>query len=186
MERLFGGLKLFIQPIYKDNRGYFTESFNKKRFIEENGKDVVFVQDNESCSKKFVVRGLHYQKGKYAQAKLVRVIKGVVIDFVLDIRKDAKTYGEMAFVLLIPGYQFFIPRGFAHGFISLEDDTIFSYKCDNFWNKEAESGYNILDDKLDIINKLNKYISSTSIYSTFKKEDLIFSDKDLTYPNFSK
>lgn len=182
---LFEGCKLITQNIYRDNRGYFTETYNQKRYEKDLG-NIVFVQDNESCSSKFVMRGLHFQKGEHAQAKLVRVIKGQVIDFVLDIRHESKTYGKMLFVPLTQGVQFFIPRGMAHGFIALDDQTIFAYKCDNFWNKEAEGGYNILDQKLNIVNKLLPWIREVTIYKNLNEKDLIFSDKDLKYPNFFK
>ena len=134
---LFGGLQLIEQKIFKDDRGYFTESFNKDRY-NSILYDVNFVQDNESCSKKFVIRGLHYQKDEHAQGKLVRVIKGAVIDFVIDYRRFCPHYGKMLFVYLTPGTQFYVPAGFAHGFISLEDDTIFQYKCDNYYSKNHE------------------------------------------------
>ena len=151
---LFGGLQLIEQKIFKDDRGYFTESFNKDRY-NSILYDVNFVQDNESCSKKFVIRGLHYQKDEHAQGKLVRVIKGAVIDFVIDYRQFSPHYGKMLFVYLTPGTQFYVPVGFAHGFISLEDDTIFAYKCTRTYNKESEAGFNILDEKLGIIDKLS-------------------------------
>jgi dTDP-4-dehydrorhamnose 3,5-epimerase len=182
---LFGGLKLIEQKIFKDERGYFTETYNKERYNKDL-YDVNFVQDNESCSKKFVIRGLHYQNPPETQGKLVRVIKGSVIDFVLDYRRYCPHYGKMLFVYLTPGMQFFVPRGFAHGFISLEDDTIFAYKCDNFYCKEAEAGYNILDEKLGIIEKLSKFLDETNICKDFSKEKLIFSEKDLMHPNFSE
>ena len=182
---LFGGLKLIDQKIFKDERGYFTETYNKDRY-NSILDDVNFVQDNESCSKKFVIRGLHYQKGEYAQGKLVRVIKGAVIDFVLDYRKSSPHYGKMLFVYLTPGVQFYVPVGFAHGFISLEDDTIFAYKCTRTYNRESEAGFNILDEKLGIIDKLSNFFNETKYYDDFSKDKLIFSEKDLIHPNFSE
>ena len=182
---LFGGLKLIDQKIFKDERGYFTETYNKDRY-NSILDDVNFVQDNESCSKKFVIRGLHYQKGEYAQGKLVRVIKGAVIDFVLDYRKSSPHYGKMLFVYLTPGVQFYVPVGFAHGFISLEDDTIFAYKCTCTYNRESEAGFNILDEKLGIIDKLSNFFNETKYCDDFSKDKLIFSEKDLIHPNFSE
>lgn len=183
---LFGGLKLIKQEIYGDERGYFTETFNQHKFLKDVSHSPIFVQDNESCSKKFVIRGLHYQRDEFAQAKLVRVVKGSVIDFVLDIRKDSETHGKMLYVYLTPGLQFYVPRGFAHGFISLEDNTIFAYKCDNFYNKEAEAGYNILDKNLEIIDNLSKFLNETKYCDDFSKDKLIFSEKDVKHPNFSE
>lgn len=183
---LFGGLKLFSQKIFQDERGYFTETYNQNTFLKEVVNMPLFVQDNESCSKKFVIRGLHYQRDEFAQAKLVRVVMGSVIDFVLDIRPYSKTYGKMLYVFLTPGLQFYVPRGFAHGFIALEDNTIFAYKCDNFYCKDAEAGYNILDEKLGIIDKLFNFLNATKHCNEFSKDKLIFSEKDLKHPNFSE
>lgn len=188
--KLFDGCKLIEQNVFRDIRGYFTETYNKSRYKDILG-DIEFVQDNESLSNKFVIRGLHFQKGEFAQAKLVRVVKGSIIDFILDIRKDSSTFGKMLYVYLTPGFEFFIPRGIAHGFIALEDKTIFSYKCDNYYNKNAEGGYNILDEKLGIIDHLKNTVpfeykgNKIALELLFKKADLIFSDKDLKYPNFS-
>lgn len=131
-----------IEPkVFKDERGYFFESFNEKEFREKIGF-VEFVQDNESCSSYGVLRGMHFQKPPYAQAKLVRVINGAVLDVVMDLRKDSKTFGKVWSVYLSGENkrQFFVPRGFAHGFVSLKDNTIFQYKCDNFYKKEMEGG----------------------------------------------
>ena len=163
-----------IEPqIFKDKRGYFLESFNQKAFNEALGLDIKFVQDNESQSSKGVLRGLHYQLGKYAQAKLVRVIKGRVLDVCLDLRKESKTFGKHFSVELSEHNktQLFVPRGFAHGFIVLENETIFSYKCDNFYNKEAETGIIYNDKDLNIDWGL-------------ADEELIISKKDLILPNF--
>ena len=130
---------LVITPeVFGDDRGYFFESYNKKKL--ENLLDVEFVQDNESQSQKNVLRGLHFQKVPFAQGKLVRVIKGSVLDVVVDLRKDSKTYGKHYKRILSDKNkeQLYIPKGFAHGFLVLEDETIFSYKCTNFYNKESE------------------------------------------------
>lgn len=154
-----------LEPkIFKDSRGYFFESFNKETFNKLIGEDINFIQDNESYSSKGVLRGLHYQTGKYAQAKLVRVIKGKVLDIAVDIRKDSPTFGEHVSLELSEDnkLQLFIPRGFAHGFIVLSDNAIFSYKCDNFYNKESEGGiiYNDKDLNIDWVLSESEYIVS--------------------------
>ena len=143
-----------IEPtVFGDSRGYFFESFNQQVFTQKTGLDVRFVQDNQSFSNRGVLRGLHIQRGEFAQAKLVRVIKGREVDVALDLRKDSETYGEyFALELSEKNHlQLFIPRGFAHGFSVLENETIFSYKCDNFYHKESEDGimYNDPDLKID-------------------------------------
>jgi dTDP-4-dehydrorhamnose 3,5-epimerase len=131
---------VIIQPdVYPDDRGYFYESYQKKKF-EEFGIKVDFVQDNESMSSKGVLRGLHFQNRPYAQGKLVKVTKGSVLDVAVDLRKDSETYGKWYKVFLssINKTMFWIPEGFAHGFITMEDNTIFQYKCTNYYNKESE------------------------------------------------
>ena len=142
----------------------FLRVFNKATFKSKTGLNINFVQDNQSVSDKGVLRGLHYQKGKYAQAKLVRVIKGQVLDVIVDIRPNSKTYGEYVSVKLSGknNKQLYIARGFAHGFLTLENNTIFSYKCDNFYNKDSESGIYFNDPKLNINwgYSLNKIILS--------------------------
>ena len=133
---------LIIQPnVFKDTRGYFFESYNKDLF-HQHGINTVFVQDNESLSQKGVLRGLHFQNPPFAQAKLVRVIQGAVMDVAVDIRKDSATYGQHFSVQLSAENKtmFYIPEGFAHGFLVLEDHTIFSYKCSRTYNKASESG----------------------------------------------
>lgn len=135
---------LIIEPkVFGDNRGYFFESFSQRDFEAHVGP-VNFVQDNESLSaKKGVLRGLHFQKGDKAQAKLLRVVQGSVLDVAVDIRPGSPTFGKYVSVVLSGGNkrQFFIPRGFAHGFLVLEDNTIFQYKCDNFYAPETEGSY---------------------------------------------
>ena len=135
---------LIIEPkVFGDNRGYFFESFSLRDF-EANVGPVNFVQDNESLSaKKGVLRGLHFQKGDKAQAKLLRVVQGSVLDVAVDIRPNSPTFGKYVSVVLSGENkrQFFIPRGFAHGFLVLEDNTIFQYKCDNFYAPETEGSY---------------------------------------------
>ena len=147
----FPGLTVFEPKVFYDDRGYFLESFNDATF-KEAGIDVYFVQDNESKSQYGVVRGLHFQQNPHAQAKLVRVIIGEVLDIVVDIRHGSPTYGKKYEVLLTGENkkQLFIPRGFAHGFSVLKDDTIFSYKCDNLYNKASEGGVLFTDPTLEI------------------------------------
>ncbi|MFL9845205.1 dTDP-4-dehydrorhamnose 3,5-epimerase [Flavobacterium rhizosphaerae] len=142
-----------IEPkVIPDERGYFMESFNEKAFADATGLQVHFVQDNQSFSSKGVLRGLHYQTGEYAQAKLVRVITGSVLDVVVDIRPESSTYGQYIAVTLTAENkkQLFIPRGFAHGFLVLEDETTFFYKCDNFYNKASEGGIHFNDPEIGI------------------------------------
>ncbi len=163
-----------LEPkVFKDERGYFFESYNQKRFNQLVGQEVDFVQDNQSFSTKGVTRALHYQLGEHAQAKLVRVLQGKVLDVAVDIRKDSPTFGEHVAVELSEENkrQLFIPRGCAHGFIVLSDTASFFYKCDNFYNKEAEGGIIYNDQELDIDWRL-------------KDEDIIVSEKDAVLPNF--
>ena len=142
------GVLLIHPEVYNDERGYFFESFNLKEFREKTGlSDIEFVQDNESFSDPYVLRGLHFQKGEYAQAKLVRVVEGCVIDVVVDMREDSPTYGEYETFKLNGKFktQVFIPRGCAHGFLVIDEDgrgdcAVFQYKCDNYYNKDAEGG----------------------------------------------
>jgi dTDP-4-dehydrorhamnose 3,5-epimerase len=163
-----------IEPkIFKDKRGYFVESYNQKTFSQLTGQNISFVQDNESLSSKGVLRGLHFQRGEHAQAKLVRVIKGTVLDVAVDIRKESSTFGQHVVVELSGDNkkQFFIPRGFAHGFVVLSDTALFAYKCDNFYNKDSEGGILYNDDTLNIDWGL-------------PKSELIISDKDIVLPKF--
>jgi dTDP-4-dehydrorhamnose 3,5-epimerase len=162
-----------IEPkIILDERGYFMESFNEKTFQEKVQQDVHFVQDNQSYSTKGVVRGLHYQTGNHAQAKLVRVLSGEVLDVAVDIRPDSPTYGQHVSIVLSGENQkqFFVPRGFAHGFLVLSEAATFFYKCDNYYNKESEGGiiYNDVALKIDWQ------------YST---KNLIISEKDILLPS---
>ena len=142
-----------IEPvIFEDARGYFFESFNKHKFEKLTGQHGEFVQDNQSASVYGVIRGLHFQKGEYAQAKLVRVLEGRVLDVAVDIRESSETYGQWISVELTAenNLQLYVPRGFAHGFSVLSDSAIFAYKCDNNYNKEAESGIRYDDPSLNI------------------------------------
>ena len=145
------GLFIIKPRLFTDSRGYFFESYNRNQFEEKIGI-VDFVQDNQSSSDKHVLRGLHYQKPPFAQAKLVRVIKGSVIDIAVDIRKGSKTYGEYVKVELSAenNLQFWIPEGFAHGFISLEDNTILQYKCSNFYSANHDAAIRWNDSDLNI------------------------------------
>lgn len=144
-------VKILIPKIFRDARGYFVETYNADRYRNA-GITANFVQDNESFSMKGVVRGLHWQASPSTQAKLVRVIRGAVWDVAVDIRKGSPTYGKHVSAVLSPenGYQFFIPRGFAHGFIVLEDNTLFSYKCDNLYSPVSERGMRFDDPALGI------------------------------------
>jgi len=146
------GLLLITPRVFEDDRGYFFESFNQESFEKAVGEAVVFCQDNESYSHKNVLRGLHFQKSPFAQGKLVRVSRGAVLDVAVDIRKESATYGQSQKVLLTAEnkQQFWIPAGFAHGFIALEDDTVFNYKCTNYYHKESEGGLNWNDPILNI------------------------------------
>ena len=146
------GVFLIKPQIFKDKRGYFFESFNSKEFRKAIGLDVQFIQDNQSLSSKNVLRGLHFQHPPFAQAKLVSVIKGEVLDVVVDIRKDSETYGKhiAAYLNEENHHQLYIPEGMAHGFLTLRDNTIFTYKCSNYYNKEAEGSILWNDELLNI------------------------------------
>lgn len=143
---------VIIEPrVLKDARGYFFESFSQREF-EENVRKINFVQDNESMSSYGVMRGLHFQRPPFAQSKLVRCVKGAVLDVAVDIRKGSSTYGQHVAVKLTEDNhrQFFIPRGFAHGFAVLSDVAVFQYKCDNYYAPQADGGISILDSELGI------------------------------------
>ena len=148
---------VIIEPrIFEDARGYFFESFSQREFDEKVapilGHTVAFVQDNESKSSYGVMRGLHFQRPPFTQSKLVRCVKGAVLDVAVDIRKGSPTYGQHVAVELTEENhrQFFIPKGFAHGFSVLSETAVFQYKCDEFYHPEADGGINILDEKLGI------------------------------------
>jgi len=146
----FDGLLVIKPKIYNDERGYFMESYKQSIFEENTG--VTFVQDNESLSQKNVIRGLHFQVPPFAQAKLIRVIKGSILDVVVDLRKDSKTFGKHYKHKLTSEnkHQLFIPEGFAHGFLSLEDDTVILYKCSAYYHKESEDALLWNDKTLNI------------------------------------
>ena len=164
------GLYIIEPKIFEDDRGYFYESYNRDQLLKY-GIDIDFVQDNQSLSHKNVLRGLHYQNEPYGQDKLVRVIKGSVIDVAVDIRVGSPTYGKWVKVFLSEKNKlsFLIPKGFAHGFITLEDNTIFSYKCSNVYNKQSEGGIIWNDPTIDIDWGVDI-------------EDIIISDKDSILP----
>jgi dTDP-4-dehydrorhamnose 3,5-epimerase len=161
-----------IEPkIIQDSRGYFMESYNENSFQNGIGKRVTFVQDNQSFSSKGVLRGFHYQTGEHAQAKLVRVLQGEVLDVAVDIRPNSSTYGQYVSVLLSGENQtqFFIPRGFAHAFLVLSETATFFYKCDNFYNKESEGGIIYNDPILNVDWQ-------------FPIADMLISEKDQNLP----
>ena len=161
-----------IEPkVIKDERGYFMESYNEDTFQKGLGQSIHFVQDNQSFSTKGVLRGLHYQTGIHTQAKLVRVLQGEVLDIAVDIRPNSATYGQHISILLSGENQkqFFVPRGFAHGFLVLSETATFFYKCDNYYNKDSEGG--IIFNDTDI-----------SIDWQFSDQDLIISEKDKVLP----
>ena len=143
---------LIIKPrVFEDDRGYFFESYNREKFLAH-GIDVTFVQDNESRSVKNVLRGLHFQKPPYSQGKLVRVMRGSVLDVAVDLRKDSPTYGRWASIVLSARnkWMYWVPEGFAHGFRTLEDNTVFFYKCTNIYNNESEGSIAWNDPDLNI------------------------------------
>ena len=158
-----------------DSRGYFFESYNEQAFHRQTGTATRFVQDNQSFSTKGVLRGLHAQRGEYAQAKLVRVLQGCVLDVIVDARPDSATFGQYEAVELSEenNLQVFIPRGFLHGFVVLSDTATFFYKCDNFYQKDAEWGVRYDDPTLAIDWQL-------------PQEELIISDKDKILPFWEK
>ena len=168
------GLIIIKPQIFKDSRGYFFESFSQREFNEK-VTPIQFVQDNESCSSYGVMRGLHFQKPPYSQSKLVRCVKGSVLDVAVDIRKGSPTYGKHVAVELSAEnhLQFFIPKGFARGFAVLSEEAIFQYKCDEFYTPQSEGGIQLMDECLGI----NWPISA---------DDAILSDKDKKYPKLSE
>ena len=163
---------LIIEPrVFGDNRGYFFESYSERDFAEHTGINIRFVQDNESCSRYGVVRGLHFQLPPYSQSKLVRVVQGRVLDVAVDIRRDSPTYGHHVAVELSADNkrQFFLPKGFAHGFAVLSDTAIFQYKCDDYYHPESEGAIAWDDPTLAIDWKV-------------APSDVLLSDKDRHHP----
>ncbi len=165
-----------IEPkVFADERGYFMESFNENTFQKGTETSTHFVQDNQSFSSKGVLRGLHYQVGEHAQAKLIRVLSGEVLDIAVDIRPNSKTYGKHVSIVLSGENQkqLFIPKGFAHGFLVLSKTATFFYKCDNFYNKESEGGIIYNDPTLNID-------------WGFLEKELLISEKDKVQPTLDK
>lgn len=169
------GIYIIEPQVFGDERGYFFESFNVEQFLAQTGIEVTFVQDNESRSKRGVLRGLHFQKEPHAQAKLVRVVSGRVLDVAVDIRPESPTFGRyMATELSGDNHrQMFIPKGFAHGYVVLEDDTVFQYKCDEFYHPESEGGIAWNDPQIGIEWPLSE-------------SELILSDKDRNRPTLKE
>ena len=165
------GCFLITPRVFNDERGHFFESYNQNAFNEAAGYEVDFVQDNQSFSTKGVLRGLHLQKGEYAQSKLVRVSQGEVQDIAIDLRKRSSTYGQYFSVILSAQnhQQLFIPKGFGHGFLVLSPSAIFQYKCDNYYNKESEGGLHYADPSINIKWEL-------------AEEELVVSGKDKELP----
>lgn len=163
------GLKIVKPKVFKDERGYFFESYNLNAFSKF-GINCQFVQDNQSYSKWGVLRGLHFQKGEYAQSKLVRVMSGEILDVVVDLRPESSTYLENYSIKLSSEnkLQLFVPKGFAHGFVTLSENAVVMYKCDNFYHPDAEDGLMYDDPKLNIDWMV-------------AKENLIVNQKDLQY-----
>jgi dTDP-4-dehydrorhamnose 3,5-epimerase len=160
---------------FGDRRGYFFESFNQRRFAELTGRDIRFVQDNQSGSGQGVLRGLHFQTGEHAQAKLVRVLQGSVLDVAVDLRKGSPTFGRHCAVELSDKNhkQFFVPRGFAHGFVVLSGEAVFFYKCDNYYDKAAEGGIRYNDPQLRIDWRIDPALVQVS-------------EKDQALPSFAE
>lgn len=167
------GVVIIKPKVFTDARGYFYESYNKRAFDEALGHEVDFVQDNQSKSSRGVMRGLHFQRPPFTQAKLVRCVKGRVIDVAVDIRKGSPTYGQHVAVELTEDnhLQFFVPRGFAHGFAVLSEEAIFQYKCDNYYAPQADGGISIEDSSFGIDWKL-------------PEAEILLSDKDKLHPLF--
>lgn len=200
----FDNVYIIEEKLFSDERGYFMETWNElgysnKKLLsdipslmaiqnDDSLFSTIFVQDNMSLSKKHVFRGLHYQTGDFGQAKLVRVLKGSVIDFIVDLRENSKTYGKFDFFELSEsnGRSLFIPSYFAHGFLSLEDDTVFTYKCGNYYDKKSEGSVNYSDPVIrNIQNNKDTILDVIRTYIPYESEsDLIMSEKDRQAPKF--
>ena len=174
IETKINGLKIIKPRVFTDPRGYFFESYNEREFAAKVAAGVTFVQDNESRSERGVIRGLHFQTGNFAQAKLIRCVSGRVLDVAVDLRPDSPTYGQYEAIELTAEnrLQVFIPRGFAHGFAVLSPEAVFQYKCDNFYAPEAEGGIDPFDPTL-------------AIRWPFSREEAILSDRDRRHPQFN-
>jgi dTDP-4-dehydrorhamnose 3,5-epimerase len=173
IETNLAGLLLIEPKVFEDSRGYFLESYNSETF-KNSGIDTIFVQDNQSFSCKGTLRGLHFQNTPYAQVKLIRVITGSIIDVAVDIRKGSKTYGKYYSAELSGENKkmLYIPDGFAHGFLTLEDNTIVQYKCSNVYNKESEGGIMWNDPDINI----NWGLIDEPIISDKDKNNILFKD----------
>jgi len=179
------GVFLLEPRVFGDNRGYFMESFNLREFSQKTGQSPVFVQDNESSSRYGVVRGLHFQKGKSCQAKLVRVVKGSVLDVAVDIRSGSPTYGRH-FGAVLSGENhrmLYIPRGFAHGFSVLSESVVFQYKCDNYYDPSSEGGiaWNDPDIGIDWMIPAEDAVLSAKDSDRIRLRDLDPSDTGFVY-----
>ena len=168
------GVYLIEPTLFEDARGYFFESYNQQVFEKETGLSINFVQDNQSQSQYGVVRGLHYQKSEWGQAKLVRTLEGTILDVIVDLRVGSASFGKHLSVELSADNkkQLFVPRGFAHGFSVLSQTAVVHYKADNYYNKVSESGVHYADPEL-------------AINWGLKKENMIVSDKDIILPKLS-
>jgi len=167
---------ILLQPqVFKDRRGSFFESYNKQVFEDYIGQTINFVQDNQSISKRGALRGLHFQNGKYAQSKLIRVVKGEILDVIVDLRSQSKTFGQHLKIILsdMNNEMLFIPKGMAHGFLTLSKEAIFLYKCDEFYKKEEERGIIYNDPDLNIDWQI-------------PDNQLIVSEKDKLLPTFNE
>ena len=162
------GVKLFSIKSYEDNRGIFSEVYLTKLDYPE--FKIEYVQENESINNFGVFRGMHLQKGSHSQSKLIRVIKGKIIDVICDLRQSSPSFKKIIFIELNPNQLLFIPKGLAHGFLSLEEGTILNYKCDNYYNQSCESGFNLFNSRVQIDFPLSS-------------DDLIISDKDKSLPD---
>ena len=161
------GVKLFSIKSYGDNRGLFSEVFISKLDYPE--FKIEYVQENESISKYGVFRGMHFQKGNHSQSKLIRVVKGKCVDVVFDLRKSSPSFKKHIFIELNPNQLLFLPKGLAHGFLSLEEGTILNYKCDNYYKNDSESGFNLFKSEIEIDFPL-------------ESDDIIMSIKDKSLP----
>ena len=141
------GVKLFSIKSYEDNRGLFSEVFLSK--LDHPEFKIEYIQENESVSNFGVFRGMHFQKGNHSQSKLIRVVKGKIIDVICDLRKSSPSFKKIIFIKLNPNQLLFIPKGLAHGFLSLEEDTVLNYKCDNYYNQSSETGFNLFNSKVE-------------------------------------
>jgi dTDP-4-dehydrorhamnose 3,5-epimerase len=200
----FDNVYIIEEKVYEDDRGYFMETWNELNYsnrkllsnipslkaIQNDNSlfSTLFLQDNMSVSHKNVFRGLHYQTGMWEQSKLVRVLKGSVVDFIVDLRQESQTYGKFEYFELNDKNKLslFVPPYFAHGFLSLEDDTIFTYKCGNYYNKEHEGSINVLDPIVrNITNNHETIMDVISLYVPIDDDkDLLMSEKDRNAPKF--